>query len=335
MKKTCQLYCYNSDSFSVQKETVPVFLKNLKISELNSDQVHWINFHDITDKENIEKFFNAQNYDRLTIEDIYSRGKRPKLEEYENYLFFSIRSALPTSSDSRKLQQEQISFVLGKNYLISLQEKKSDHFTEVRERITNKKGVIRDKDADFLLYRLLDAIVDNYFEVLDDTTKVVERLDRQITTSKSPDLPQKIENQKRKLLELRKIVLPLKDIAILLEAAKHKYLSEENHHYFVDLKENCLSVLDEIDTNKSMLEGMSSLYYAIQGQRMNEIMKVLTVVSAIFIPLTFIAGIYGMNFDNMPELHYEYGYFVALGGMIVVAIGLIFYFIKRGWLDKK
>lgn len=335
MKKTCQLYCYNPEYVDIYNETLDTFIKDRSVLNLSDDRVHWYNFHDISQKEKIEKYFKSQHYNQLTIEDIYSVVKRPKLEEYEKYLFFSIRSALPTSTESRKLQQEQISFILGKNYLMSLQEKKSDHFTEVRERITNKKGVIRDKGTDFLLYRLLDAIVDNYFEVLDDMTKVVERLDRQITTSRNPELPQKIEIQKRKLMELRKIVLPLKDIAILLVAAKHEYLSDENHHYFVDLKENCISVLDEIDTNKSLLEGMSSLYYAIQGQRMNEIMKVLTVVSAIFIPLTFIAGIYGMNFDNMPELHYKNGYYVVLGGMLIVAVGLVLYFVKRGWLNRK
>lgn len=335
MKKTCQLYCYDSENISIQKETLKSFLDKVTISNLKDAEVHWINFHDISDKPRIEKFFQDQNYDRLTIEDIYTTGKRPKLEEYDDYLFFAIRSALPSGADNNKLKQEQISFILGQNYLISLQEKSSDHFTEVRERLTNKKGVIRDKGADFLLYRLLDAIVDNYFEVLDETTKVVEKLDKQLTISRDPHLPQKIEIQKRKLLELRKIVLPLKDIALLLEAAQHNYLSKENHHYFVDLKENCYSILDEIDTNKSLLEGMSSLYYAIQGQRMNEIMKVLTVVSAIFIPLTFIVGVYGMNFDNMPELHYKYGYHIVWGAMTVVAISLVVYFIKRGWLKRK
>jgi len=335
MKKTCQLYCYNSENVSVQKETMKDFLSKFKLSDLKDDEVHWINFHDISERALLEQFFQDQNYDRLTIEDVYTKGKRPKLEEYEHYLFFAIRSALPTAPDATKLHQEQISFILGKKYLISLQEKSSDHFTVVRERILNKKGVIRDRGSDFLLYRMLDAIVDNYFEVLDDTSKMVDRLDKQLTISRDPQLPQKIEIQKRKLLELRKIVMPLKDIALLLEAAQHEYLSKENHHYFVDLKENCYSILDEIDSNKSMLEGMSSLYYAIQGQRMNEIMKVLTVVSAIFIPLTFIAGIYGMNFDNMPELHYENSYYVAMAGMLLIAISLVVYFVKRGWLKRK
>lgn len=335
MKKTCQLYCYNSEGVEIHKETLDEFIANRSMSELGDKQVHWFNFHDISEKEKIEKYFKSQNYNQLTIEDIYTKVKRPKLEEYDNYLFFSIRSALPTSSDSLKLQQEQISFVLGSNYLISLQEKRSDHFTEVRERLNNNKGVIRSKGSDFLLYRLLDAIVDNYFEVLEDTGKVIERLDKQLSTSNDPNLPKRIEMQKRKLYELRKIVVPLRDITLLLEAAQHDYLSKENHHYFVDLKENCLSILDEIESNKTLLEGMASLYYAIQGQRMNEIMKVLTIVSAIFIPLTFIAGIYGMNFENIPELKYHNGYFVVWAVMMVIAILMIIYFFRRGWLKRK
>ena len=335
MKKTCQLYSYNSENITIKSDSLKAFLDKIHIADLKEDEVNWINFHDITDRARIEIFFQDHNYDRLTIEDVYTRGKRPKLEEYDDYLFFAIRSALPTDVDATRLKQEQISFILGKNYLISFQDKRSDHFTVVRERLTSKKGIIRDKGADFLLYRLLDAIVDNYFEVLDEMSNVVEKLEKQIAFSRDPNLPQKIEIQKRKLLELRKIVLPLKDMTLLLEAAEHVYLAKENHHYFVDLKENCYSILDEIDTNKSLLDGMSSLYYAIQSQRMNEIMKVLTVISAIFIPLTFIVGVYGMNFDNMPELHYRYGYHIIWVAMVVIAISQFIYFLKRGWLKRK
>lgn len=335
MKKTCQLYCYNSEDVEIHKETLDQFLSNNRMNFTDNHRVHWINFHDITDRKKIEPFFLEQSYDKIVIDDIYLKIKRPKLEEYNDYLFFSIRSALPTSPETMKLQQEQISFILGSNYLISLQEKRSDHFTEVRDRIINKKGVIRIKGADFLLYRLLDAIIDNYFEVLDYSSNIIEKLDKALATSKDPILPKKIEMQKRKLYELRKIVVPLKDIAVHLESTSHPLLAADNHHYFVDLKDKCLSILDEIDTNKSLLEGIGSLYYAIQGQRMNEIMKVLTIVSTIFIPLTFIAGIYGMNFVNMPELRSTNGYFISLGAMLIIAVALLYYFFKRGWLRRK
>lgn len=335
MEKTCQIYTYGSEKLHFEQESLDQFLQTSKINNLDSDFTHWINFHDLKEREKIEKFFDEEGFAKLTVEDIYTSVKRPKLEEYDSYLFFSIKSALPSPPESLRLQKEQISFILGKNYLISLQEKSSDHFTEVRERIEHKKGVIRDKGPDFLLYRLLDAIVDNYFEVLEHTTNVINVLNTSLTKSNNPDLLNRIELQKRKLTELRKIVFPLKEIALKLESSEHELLLKDNHHYFVDLKENCMSILDEIDSNKSVLDGMSNLYYAIQGQRMNEIMKVLTVVSTIFIPLTFIVGVYGMNFKNIPELEIDKGYFYVWGLMILVAIALIFFFLKKGWLRNK
>lgn len=335
MNKSCQIYSYQSDKLHIEKESLEKFLSTQKISSLEKDYVHWLNFHDLTDRVKIEEFFDEQGFAKLTVEDIYTAVKRPKLEEYESYLFFSIKSALPSPPESLRLQKEQISFILGKNYLISLQEKSSDHFTEVRERIEQKKGVIRDKGPDFLLYRLLDAIVDNYFEVLEHTTNVINHLNTKLTQSNSPEMLNRIELQKSKLAELRKIVFPLKEIALKLESSEHELLLKDNHHYFVDLKDNCMSILDEIDSNKSVLEGMSNLYYAIQGQRMNEIMKVLTVVSTIFIPLTFIVGVYGMNFIDMPELKMKDGYLYVWVLMIVVAIALVLFFVKKGWLRNK
>jgi len=249
-------------------------------------------------------------------------------------MFFSIRSALPPQELDAVLQQEQISFILGKNYLISFQTKKSDHFTDVRDRIEKKRGKIRFKGPDFLLFRMLDAIIDNYFEVLEDITDSIQLLELKLLRSANSDILKLIEFEKRKLIELRKIVLPLKDVTFQLEKMQSPFLESDNRHYFADLKENCLAVLEEIDANKQILEGMANLYYAVQGQRMNEIMKVLTVVSAIFIPLTFIVGVYGMNFKYMPELEYPYGYYTVVVVMFAIAIGLLFLFIKRGWLTR-
>ncbi len=144
-----------------------------------------------------------------------------------------------------------------------------------------------------------------------------------------------IELQKRKLIELRKIVVPLKDVTSQLEKTNSHLLENENHYYFTDLKENCLSVLEEIDVNKQILDGMANLYYAVQGQKMNQIMKILTIVSSVFIPLTFIVGVYGMNFENMPELKYKYGYYMVVGVMFAIAISLIIYFKRNGWLKKQ
>lgn len=333
--QSCQLYKYDRDFFLVTKNSPAYFAEEFDPSTIDIDFVAWLNFHNLHDRASIEKLCERLSIDKLSVEDIYTEKKRPKLEEYSNYLFFSIRSALPETEEFSMLHQEQISFILGPNYLISFQEKSSDHFTEVRDRIEKKRGKIRFKGADFLLFRMLDAIIDNYFEVLEDITDSIEKLEAKILRSASSETLKMIEFQKRKLIELRKIVLPLREVTFQLEKAQSPFLESVNHYYFADLKENCLAVLDEIDANKQILDGLANLYYAVQGQRMNEIMRVLTVISAIFIPLTFIVGVYGMNFENMPELEYTYGYYIVIGVMFLIAISMLILFIKRGWLKKK
>ena len=332
---TCQLYKYDPDFFLVTKNSPAFFSTDFNTNEIDDNFVSWLNFHNLKNRVDIEKLCDRLKIDKLTVEDIFTEKRRPKIEEYPNYMFFSIRSALPDENNVFVLQQEQISFLLGSDHLISFQEKSSDHFLDVRDRIEKKRGKIRLKGPDFLLFRMLDAIVDNYFEVLEDITDSIEKLELKLIREANSDTLKMIEFQKRKLIELRKIVLPLKDITFQLDKIQSPFIQADNHYYFADLKENCQAVLEEIDANKQILEGMANLYYAVQGQRMNEIMKVLTVVSAIFIPLTFIVGVYGMNFENMPELKKPYGYYVVVGAMIVIAGTLLLIFMKRGWLKKK
>lgn len=330
---TCQLYEYDAQSFLLTKNTPAYYAENFDAAELTDGKIHWLNFHSIEDRNNIELLCDNLGIEKLTVEDIYKDLKRPKLEEYENYLFFKIKSALPKNNVAT-LVKENISFVLGPKYLISFQDKSSDHFTDVRDRIESKRGKIRLKEADFLLFRMLESITDNYFEVLDDIVKSIERLESRIMLHPKSDTLKRIEVQNRKLIELRKIVFPLKEITSQLEKMGNPLLQRDNHYYFSSLKDNCLTILEEIDANKQILEGLANLYYAVQGQRMNEIMKLLTIVSSIFIPLTFIVGVYGMNFEHMPELKLKYGYFIAWAIMALIAVLLLFYFRKRGWLKK-
>ena len=330
----CQIYKYDNDFFLITKNTPAYFTTEFVSTEIQKDRVVWLNFHSIEDKNEIEKLCESLHIDKLSVEDIFREKHRPKLEEYSNYLFFSIRSALPDEKNASILEQEQISFILGEHYLISFQPKSSDHFPDVRERIEKKRGKIRTKGPDFLLFRMLEAIIDNYFEVLEDITDTISDLEARLLHNSSSETLKMVELQKRKLGEIRKIVIPLREATSQLEKSQSPLIDQENHNYFSDLREHCLSVLEEIDSNKQILDGLTNLYYAIQGQKMNEIMKLLTIVSAIFIPLTFIVGVYGMNFKNMPELEMKYGYFIAIGGMVIIAILLIIYFKKRGWLKK-
>ena len=331
----CQLYKYNATFYTIKKENSEFFGSSFSENELDNDHVAWLNFHGLDDLKSIEELCHRLEIDKLTIENIHAATGRPKVEEYPKYMFFHVKSALPTENDSTLLNQEQISFILGENYLISFQEKAADHFSDVRDRIVKARGKIRTKGPDFLLFRMLEAIIDNYFEVLENITARIENIDERIHSTNNKAIFKEIELEKRKLIELRKIVQPTRDITLQILNSESNFLEKSNFRYFSNLKSSCLSILEEIEANKQILDGLANLYYASQGQRMNQIMKVLTIVSAIFIPLTFIVGVYGMNFENMPELKYQNGYYTIMGLMFFLGLGLLIYFMKRGWLKRE
>jgi magnesium transporter len=330
----CQLYKYNKEFFAVKRESATVFSQAFVEEDLDDDYMSWLNFHGVDDRVNIESLCRKLNIDKLTMDNIFLPIRRTKLEETPHYLFFSIKSALPVANNGNLLKEDKIDFLLGKNYLISFQMEKGDHFSDVRDRIEKSRGKIRTKKADFLLFRMLEAIIDNYMEVVEHINDKIEELDKALYEHHNTKLLKEMELQKRKLIALRKIVLPMRDITIQLENSGSAFINEENDIHFRNLRSYCQTVLEEIDAGKQVLEGMTNLFYAAQGQKMNEIMRVLTVVSSIFIPLTFIVGVYGMNFENMPELKYRYGYYIIVALMIALGIGLLAFFIKRGWLKK-
>ena len=335
MEAVSQLYQYNSNDFTIDSNSAVFFSEHFKdILDKNPKDTHWLNFHSISCKDSLETLFNSLSIDKLTIESIYKTEKRPKIEEYSDYLFFTVRSALSKGLNSFFLNKDQISFILGENYLISFQSKKSEHFEDVRDRIEKKRGKIRSKGPDFLLFRMLESITDNYFEVLDDIVKSIEKIEYNLINHPENSILKEIEIQKRKLIELRKIVFPIKEIASHLERIATPLIDKSNHYYFSEIKDNCITVLEEIDDNKQILDGFSNLYFAVQSQRMNQVMKLLTVVSSIFIPLTFIVGVYGMNFKYMPELSMKYGYYICWGIMTLITGVLLYAFYKRGWFEK-
>lgn len=334
MSEVVQLYRYNPDKIEIQKNNEAYFIDQFKPSE-DYSSTYWLNYHSIGEKENIVKLCNCIGIDPFLQEDIFTGTKRPRLEEYPDYIFFSIVSALPIEGVNFQLKKERISFVVGDNYLISFQERQSDHFPTVRERLVNKRGKIRYSGPDILLFRMLEAIIDNYSEVIEEISKNIEFLDKLVLRNPKSEVLRSVEWEKRKLVDLRKIVFPMRELLLQFDRVENKFIVNENVHYFTELKDVCSSLIDEIEAQKQMLEGIANLYYAVQGQRMNEIMKVLTVISAIFIPLTFIVGVYGMNFENMPELKWKYGYFGALGLMASISGILVIVFWKRGWLRRK
>jgi magnesium transporter len=327
-----QAYQYSQDFFAVKTGEATDFANEFNLDLLDADNVYWLNFHNLDDRSSIEKLGQKIGLDKLSIESIFLPLRRAKVEEYPNYLFFQLHTLRNNSQDTE--QTDQITFVLGEHYLLSFQTNEGQHFGEVRERIEKSKGKIRNQKADFLLFRLLDTLLDELFQYTIEVSDEIDRIDERIHAQMESDLLRDIELQKRQLINLRKIVQPIKDLLAVLESMDNALIASTNKHYYKNLRNSCVSLLEDIDAHKQILEGLANLYYAVQGQRMNHIMKVLTVVSSIFIPLTFIVGVYGMNFKHMPELDYPYGYYTVVGFMFVLSFSLLLFFMKRGWLKR-
>ena len=331
--KECQLIAYNESEYSILENSAAFFTDYFpNVIKNKSDHVYWLNFNTLIYKNEIEQLCANLDAHRTSTEDIFNRMQRSKLEEYDEYLFFSIRSSLDSKHPGKSLKTEQISFILGKNYILSFQEKKGDNFNPVRNRLENKKGIIRTKGADYAVYRLLECIIDNFFETNEDINNQIDYLEKLISYKPEKETLSKIEFQKRRLFDLRKIVIPMRDITAQLEDIDNPLVNNKNHHFFNDIKDSCLTVIDEMDAGKQILDSLTNLHYASMSHRMNEIMKLLTIVNTIFVPLTFLVGVYGMNFDIMPELRWKYGYFMAWGSFIIITVSLLFYFKKRKWL---
>lgn len=332
MQSKTQSYKFSHDFFAVKTASADEFAHDFDLQSIDSDHVFWLNFHGLQEKESIELICQKIGFDKLSIESIFAPLRRAKVEEYSRYLFFQLHTLPNGCQDAEQI--EQITFALGAHFLFSFQNKAGQHFGEVRERIEKSKGKIRNQGADFLLFRLLDTLLDELFQFTTQVSDEIDRIDQRIHTQMQADLLRAIEKQKRQLIGLRKVVQPIKDLLAALESMDNDLIAQENKHYYKNLRNSCVSLLEDIDAHKQILDGMTNLYYAVQGQRMNEIMKVLTVVSSIFIPLTFIVGVYGMNFKYMPELSYRFGYYTVVAIMFAIGLGLLIFFVKRGWLKR-
>ena len=328
-----QAYQYNQAFFAVKTGHANEFAQEFDPELIDHDNVYWLNFHGLEDHESIEKICHKIGLDKLSIENIFLPLRRAKVEEYPHYLFFQINTLRNNRQDAE--QTDQITFILGAHFLLSFQTNEGQHFGDVRNRIEKAKGKIRNQRSDFLLFRLIDALLDELFLFTSEVSDEIDRIDERIHMQVQADMLRAIELQKRQLISLRKIVQPIKDLLATLESMDNPLIASTNKHYYKNLRNSCISLLEDIDAHKQILDGLSNLYYAVQGQRMNHIMKVLTVVSSIFIPLTFIVGVYGMNFEHMPELKYPNGYYTVIGVMVAIGVGLLSYFIKQGWLKKE
>jgi len=295
----------------------------------NDDLNHWLNIHGLSDTAIIADICKKQHIHSLVIQDTLDMNQRPKFQEYDTYSFLTLKSLVPSEND---LLSEQISFVFGRNYLISFQERKGDYFSHIRHRLREKTGILRERTPDFLLYAMLESILDNYFKTINKLDLEIEQLNLiDVTKDLSPDILVCIEQYKKTVHYIKKSILPIKEFTQVAERGECRNIQQNNLKYFLEIQDLCLTLMDNCDLTLSSLESATNLFFSMQGHRMNQVMKTLTIVATIFIPLTFIAGVYGMNFTNMPELAWHYGYFGILFLMLGVFAGMVYYFRKKGW----
>lgn len=291
---------------------------------------YWLNIHGIHDVEKIIDLSGKLGLHNLVIQDILDVNQRPKFQEYDNYCFFSIKSILP--GENLEIQTEQLSFILGSNYLVSFQEKKADYFEHLRNRIRENIGILRQRSSDYLLYLLLESILDNYFKTIDEIEKHSEEFEFiDIKSDPSPSSLKTIELLKRNIHLIKKTVTPIWEFVNKIERQESSLIDKKHLKYFLELKDLCLMLLDSCENIGIRLDSSINLFFSVQGHRMNQVMKTLTVVASVFIPLTFIAGIYGMNFTNMPELGWKWGYFAVWLIIISVVIVMMIYFKRKKW----
>ncbi len=293
--------------------------------------VTWINVDGVHQMEIIEKIGGHFNIHPLVLEDIVTTSQRPKMEDFVDYIFVTLKM-LRYSVGEMETKAEQVSIILGSHFVISFQENEGDVFDSIRDRIRANKGRIRKMGADYLAYSLMDAIVDNYFTILEKLGEVIEGMEEELVVNPKPETLQAIHHLKREMIFLRKSVWPLREVINRLERWESPLIKKSTSIYLRDVYDHTIQVIDSIETSRDVLSGMLDIYLSSVSNRMNEVMKVLTIIATIFIPLTLISSIYGMNFRFMPELEMSLGYPIVLLIMLCIGVLMIFYFRKKRWL---
>ncbi len=327
-----RLLAYDQEAYS---DTAELELAEVQ-GRLGPATTAWLDIDGLHEVALVEEVGEIFGLHPLTIEDIVNATQRPKIDIFDDYVYLVIKMPL-YNDELNTIEMEQVSFVLKEHLLITFQEKKGDVFDGVRKRIFANKGRIRKMGCDYLIYALLDALVDSYFGMLEKIGEYVEILELELVEDPVPATLQKIHALKREMILLRKSVWPLREVASSLQRDGIPFIGEGTAPFLKDLYDHVIQVLDTVETFRDIVSGMLDIYLSAMSNKMNEVMKVLTVFAVIFIPLTFIAGLYGMNFNpevspfNMPELNWAYGYPFALGLMALVAGFMCIYFKKKKW----
>lgn len=297
-----------------------------------SEPVLWLNVYGLHEPAVMRAIGERFNLHPLVLEDILNSRQRPKIEDYGDYLFIASRVFQFPGEGNGRLRHDQIYLVIGRHFVLSFQSRPLGVFEPVRERLRAARGLIRTRGADYLAYSLLDAVVDDYFGVLGEFTEYVEQTDSQLLVGRDASILRRIQRLKHDCLRLRRSILPVREVLGALSRGDYEFFQPETRVYLRDAYDHTVHVIESLEMSRELVGDMLDLYLSTQSNRLNLQMRVLTALSMIFMPLTLIAGIYGMNFENMPELHWHYGYFFILALMLVMGTGLYFVFWRRKWL---
>jgi len=294
-----------------------------------SSTVSWIDVDGVHDVDIIGRLGEAFRLHPLTLEDIVNTHQRPKIEEFENYIYVVLK--MPRyDSESGEFVDEQVSFVLKRGCVISFQERPGDVFDGIRERIRGGRGRIRKAGADYLMYALIDAVVDGYFVLLESVGEQIESIEEELAREPSQEVMRRIHALKRESILVRRAIWPLREVISSLSKNESTLIEGPTMLYIRDVYDHTIQVIDTIESLRDMLSGLLDLYLSSVSNRMNEVMKVLTVIATMFIPLTFVAGVYGMNFQHMPELSW-WGYAAVWGVMVIMLAGMLVFFKRKRW----
>jgi magnesium transporter len=328
-RERVKLSVINYDEVNFQEKEV----NNVEeaLSSRNKSSVTWLNIDGVHQPEIIEQVGKNFGMHPLVLEDIANTGQRPKMEDFDDYIFVVLRM-LRFDEKEKETKTEQISIILGRDFVVSFQEMEGDVFDAIRERLRSNKGRIRKMGADYLAYALIDAVVDNYFMVLENLGETIEDIEDKLVTNPTAETLRTIHDLKREMVFLRKSVWPLREVINRLERSESPLINKSTFVYLRDVYDHTIQVMDAVETFRDMLSGMLDIYLSSVSNRMNEVMKVLTVIATIFIPLTFIAGIYGMNFRYMPELELAWSYPAVLILMLIIALLMVVYFRRKKWI---
>ncbi len=298
---------------------------------LNNESVTWFNVDGLHDLDLIQDIGAALQLDQLLLADVLETNARPKIHEYEDWIFLSLKM-VQYNEEKKHFSVENISIIFNDNILISFQEKKSDVFEPIRERIRNQKRTLRSSKTDYLLFALLDTVIDHYLYVLSLFGEKIESFEEVLLDKPDKNIIEKINLFKKELNYIRKGIKPAREMILALSKIESDFIHKKNDVHFKELVNNINQASDSLDSYRELLSDQLNIYHMIISSKLNDIMKFLTIFSVIFIPLTFIAGIYGTNFEFLPELQFKYGYFIMLGIMVIISILMLFYFKRKKWL---